>query len=360
MDIRKLLPGEILGATRLNRAGRLTDATASLRRLLAAQLPIDGVTIGSLLPDSLLPDSLRTVSPLELKSTPEPAPSSAGARFLALTFGNKAGSRPYKLYVPASYVGQPVPLIVMLHGCTQSPDDFAAGTRMNAAADAHTFLVAYPGQTSHANMQKCWNWFNAGDQQRDGGEPSLIAGITRQVMRDYAVDPARVYVAGLSAGGAAAAIMGDAYPDLFAAIGVHSGLACGAAHDVQSAFAVMQRGSGGIAPRDGRRVMPAIVFHGERDTTVHPRNGDAVVAQADRDSVLAVRVEAGQVPGGHAYSKTRYVNANGKTVIEKWLVHGAGHAWFGGCPTGSYTDPKGPDATGEMLRFFLEQRHPAA
>src|SRR3984885_13387868 len=267
MDIRKLLPGEMLGATRLNRTGRLTDAAASLRRLLAAQRPIDGAAIGS-----VLADSLRSLSPSGLTSAAERASSSPGARFLSLTFGNEAGSRPYKLYVPASYVGQPVPLVVMLHGCTQSPDDFAAGTRMNTAAEAHTFLVAYPGQTSHANMQKCWNWFNAGDQQRGGGEPSLIAGITRQVMRDYAIDPARVYVAGLSAGGAAAAIMGDAYPDLFAAIGVHSGLACGAANDVQSAFAVMQRGADGHTRSDRKRIVPAIVFHGERDTTVHPRN----------------------------------------------------------------------------------------
>jgi poly(hydroxyalkanoate) depolymerase family esterase len=255
----------------------------------------------------------------------------------------------------------------MLHGCTQSPDDFAAGTRMNAVAEGHICLVAYPGQTSSANRQKCWNWFSEGDQQRDGGEPSLIAGITREVMRDYAIDPRRVYVAGLSAGGAAAAVLGQAYPDLYAAIGVHSGLACGAARDLPSAFAAMQRGNGGSAYRAAgisrsgpQRVVPAIVFHGDRDTTVNPRNGDAVVAQAARGAALRTHAEEGRVPGGYAYSRALHADANGQTVIEQWVIHGAGHAWFGGSPAGSYTDPRGPDATGEMLRFFLEHPHPAA
>jgi len=206
-----------------------------------------------------------------------PADLPNGAEFLVRTFSNQAGSRPYKLYVPSGYHDQSAPLIVMLHGCTQFPDDFAAGTRMNAAAEEHTCLVAYPGQTSSANTHKCWNWFSAADQQRDAGEPSLIAGITREIMHDYAIDPRRVYIAGLSAGGAAAAIMGDVYPDLYAAIGVHSGLACGAARDLPSAFAAMQ-GHGGPAPRNGhtapggstRRVVPAIVFHGDKDTTVNP------------------------------------------------------------------------------------------
>jgi poly(hydroxyalkanoate) depolymerase family esterase len=284
---------------------------------------------------------------------PRPAAAPDPGQFLARTFTSHSGSRPYKLYIPTGYRGQPVPLVVMLHGCTQSPDDFAAGTRMNAAAEARTCLVVYPGQTRAANAQKCWNWFNQADQQRDGGEASLIAGITRAVMRDYAVDPDRVYVAGLSAGGAAASIMGDAYPDLFAAIGVHSGLACGAARDMPSAFTAMQRGADGRARSDRKRVVPAIVFHGERDSTVHPRNGDAIISQSIDGVPLRIRVETGKVPGGHAYTRTSHLKQDGSVVVEQWVVRDAGHAWFGGSPAGSYTDPRGPDATSEMMRFFL-------
>ncbi len=398
------LPAELLEATHLTKAGQLTEATAVLQRMLGAGMPVnsaalkarhgppanDGIgddlemaqpklaprgsrTFGDSAEDSAnalrgiidqaghrsfrLPAGLGRISP-----TPIPADLPNGAKFLACTFSNLAGSRPYKLYVPSGYHGQSVPLIVMLHGCTQSPDDFAAGTRMNAAAEEHTCLVAYPGQTSAANMQKCWNWFSAADQQRDAGEPSLIAGITREVMRDYAIDPRRVYIAGLSAGGAAAAIMGDAYPDLYAAIGVHSGLACGAARDMPSAFAAMQ--GNGTAPRPARRgpagskprVVPAIVFHGDKDTTVNPKNADSVVAQSGQGTSLRRRVDKGQVAGGLAYSRILHTGASGETLAEQWVIHGAGHAWSGGSPAGSYTLPRGPDATGEMVRFFLE--HP--
>ena len=278
------------------------------------------------------------------------------AQFLSGVFKNDAGSRPYRLYVPAAYRREsPAPLIVLLHGCTQSPEDFAAGTRMNEAAEKAGCLVLYPGQTSSANQQKCWNWFSPADQARDAGEPSLIAGMTRLVMADYAVDARRVFVAGLSAGGAQAAIMGEAYPDLYAAIGVHSGLACGAARDVSSAFMAMQRGSSFHMPAGKHPVVPAIIFHGDRDTTVNPRNADAVVAQTTRDERLATRKESGQVPGGRAWDRISHVDQAGRVLVEQWIVHGAGHAWSGGSALGTYTDPQGPDATGEMLRFFLAQ-----
>jgi len=250
----------------------------------------------------------------------------------------------------------------MLHGCSQSPDDFAAGTRMNMAAEDQTCLVAYPGQTSSANGQKCWNWFKSTEQRRDAGEPALIAGMTRQIMQEYAVDPRRIYVAGLSAGGAAAAVLGQAYPDLFAAIGVHSGLACGAARDMQSGFIAMQQGSSGMMTEaqagSQPRPVPMIVFHGDRDNTVNPRNGDAVIAQAAAGLTLTTHIRRGQVPGGYAYSLHVQTTMGGQTMSEQWIVHGAGHAWSGGSPAGSFTDPKGPDATREILRFFLE--HPWA
>jgi poly(hydroxyalkanoate) depolymerase family esterase len=402
MNMQNTLARDLLQATELTKAGRLNEATAALQRMLLGEVTagrknakpqrdpptIEGVVeaVGtakttltadawpmagcgfSQLPYGIpvLLDQLGRPGPGDgLSPAQAPIAMPDDARFLAVLFSNGKGTRPYKLYVPSGYHGQPVPLIVMLHGCTQSADDFAAGTRMNEMGEEHICLIAYPEQARSANMQKCWNWFSEGDQQRDGGEPSLIAGITRNVMCDYAIDPRRVYVAGLSAGGAAAAVMGNTYPDLYAAIGVHSGLPCGAARDMPSAFTAMQRGpaqraSGASRLGAQRRVVPAIVFHGDRDTTVNPCNSDAVVAQSAQAAKLNTRAADGQVPGGHAYRRTLRVDANGQTVIEQWVIHGAGHAWSGGSVTGSYTDPRGPDASAEMLRFFLEHPHPAA
>jgi poly(hydroxyalkanoate) depolymerase family esterase len=386
-DMFDNLPNILRKASRLPVTGRLMEATAAIQRMLGGntEMPPTVSLQGGHEPPIIdgLAERMETVKtkvasrpPKELRNVVgkvslrdlvrgKAGGSSVsivvpdGAQFLAATFTNDAGSRPYKLYVPSGYrAGQLVPLIVMLHGCTQSPDDFAAGTRMNEVAEERNALVVYPGQTGAANMQKCWNWFSKSDQGRGTGEPSLIAGITRKVMADYTVDPKRVYVAGLSAGGATAAIMGEAYPELYAAIGVHSGLARGAARDMPSAFAAMRQGATGKIDDSGprNRVIPAIVFHGDQDTTVNLRNGDFVVAQAMGISQLEKCVEEGKVPGGHAYTRTVHT-ASGRPVIEQWVIRGASHAWAGGSPLGSYTDPRGPDATNEMMRFFQEHPH---
>ncbi len=379
------LPTGLGGAAKLVGAGHLMEATAAIQRArggladksAAADLPrgkqpptIDGVAERAGTPSAKAAFRMRERSPtflgkvnlrdlVRVKPRTPSAPVSVpdGAKFLADTFTNDAGTRPYKLYVPSGYrAGQEVPLVVMLHGCTQSPDDFAAGTRMNEIAEERNLLVVYPGQTGSANMQKCWNWFNEGDQRRGEGEPSLIAGITRKVMAEYSVDPKRVFVAGLSAGGAAAAIMGNTYPDVYAAIGVHSGLPCGAARDMPSAFSAMRQGAVGPGSSSQRRTLvPAIVFHGDRDTTVNLRNGDAVAEQSAGGNLVGTRVEEGRVPGGHSYTRTIRADAAGRAVVEQWVIHGAPHAWAGGSSAGSYTDPRGPDATREMVRFFLER-----
>ncbi|MGI3779087.1 MAG: extracellular catalytic domain type 1 short-chain-length polyhydroxyalkanoate depolymerase [Janthinobacterium lividum] len=396
-------------ATRLTRSGRLMEASRVLRGLAPEAAPVraagragDGVVLeGVAEAVSGAGAAARTAGAAQTRagrSAGEVPPAEGGqGRFLARSFtlapdpagaGEKGGSsgqfgaaggglaaglrgaglggmqfggtgrsggatRPYRLYVPGSYDGRPAPLVVMLHGCTQSAADFAAGTRMNEAAEARGCLVVWPEQVAAANASRCWRWFEASEQGR-GGEPALVAGITREVMAEYAVDPARVYVAGLSAGGAAAAVLGAAYPELYAAIGVHSGLACGAARDTVSAMAAMRQPKAG---RAAGRVVPAIVFHGDSDSTVHPGNADAVIAQAGGEGGGWTRqVERGQVPGGRAFERACHAGPGGAVVLEQWTVHGAGHAWSGGSAAGSYTDPKGPDASAEMLRFFLE--HP--
>ena len=283
-------------------------------------------------------------------------PEGRAGAFIAGSYTHSHGTRPYKLYIPTGYAaGKALPLVVMLHGCTQNPDDFAAGTRMNRIAEERQCFVLYPAQTQSANQSRCWNWFKRAHQRRDKGEPAIIAGMTREVLRRYGVDARKVYVAGLSAGGAMAAVMGAAYPDLYAAVGVHSGLPVGSAHDLPSAFAAMRGTPPASASGSAGRIVPAIVFHGDRDATVHPSNGQQVASQCvDRDDKsIDVVVQRGQVPGGHAYTCSVHKDAAGRILLEHWEVHGAGHAWFGGSSRGSYTDPKGPDAAREMLRFFL-------
>lgn len=288
----------------------------------------------------------------------------APGEFLQGSFSTAAGTRRYKLYVPSATASGPRPLIVMLHGCAQDPDDFAAGTEMNALAEERGCLVLYPEQARDANASLCWNWFEAAHQERDGAEPSLIAGMTREVIESQQADRARVYVAGLSAGGAMAAIMAAAYPDLYAAVGVHSGLPVGRARDLITGLAAMKKkapaGAGRAAGRLRQRV-PVIVFHGDRDDIVHSGNGDAVLEQflhpapgAPVEPLRRLQEHCGDA-GGRGYTKTAMLDRTGRSVAEYWELHGAGHAWSGGSPAGSYTDPGGPNASAEMLRFFLSQ-----
>ena len=287
-------------------------------------------------------------------------------RFITEAFANFAGMRNYRLYIPGAYNGQPLPLVVMLHGCKQGPDDFAVGTRMNFVAEEYGCFVAYPGQSKSANGLGCWNWFNPRHQHRGRGEPSLIAGITRAVIDQYNIDKSRVYVAGLSAGGAATAVLAATYPDLYAAAGIHSGLARGAARNVPSAFTAMRSGRGTASeipllttgPDGARRFVPAIIFHGDEDDTVHPGNADHVLKQLLPGGGRPLRHTAkrGRAASGHRYSQDRYLDQRGEAVLESWTIHGSGHAWSGGHTAGSFTDPKGPDASREMLRFFLSHR----
>jgi poly(hydroxyalkanoate) depolymerase family esterase len=284
----------------------------------------------------------------------------AAESFIAGSYSNRHGTREYKVFIPSRYHGQPLPLIVMLHGCTQNPDDFAAGTRMNALAEQHDCFVVYPAQPSSANQSRCWNWFEAQHQQRDQGEPSIIAGITREVMETYHIDERRVFIAGMSAGGAMAVIMAATYPELYAAAGVHSGMPYKAAQNLFAALTAMRGGAAKSAAVDTARSIPVIVFHGDEDATVHPRNGEQIVSQrlAAASPTVADSSNTIAAPDSRAYARVIHRDADGTVVAEHWVLKGAGHAWSGGSATGSFTDPRGPDASSEMLRFFL--RKPSA
>jgi poly(hydroxyalkanoate) depolymerase family esterase len=282
-----------------------------------------------------------------------PPPIADGAQFIGRSFACAAGARSYKLYIPASLPTGPNGLIVMLHGCKQNPDDFASGTAMNTVAETHGLIVAYPRQNSTANASSCWNWFSPPDQMRDRGEPAIIAGITRDLISEFGIADNRTFVAGLSAGGAMAAIMGQTYPDLYAGVGIHSGLAYGSATDVMSAFATMR----GDAPRNAqapRARVRTIVFHGSADGLVHLSNAERVVAQAAPEHRLQKSASQRMQVNGRSCTRTEIASADGSPVVEYWLIEGAGHTWSGGHPSGTYTDVSGPNASTEMVRFFLD------
>ena len=269
------------------------------------------------------------------------------------------GSLDCKLYQPAQRVSSArAPLIVMLHGCSQSVESFALGTRMNQEADLHDCLVLYPSQPRRNNPAKCWNWYRTSNQRRDSGETGLIAEATRQVIREFNVDPKRVYVAGLSAGGAMAATLIDLYPELYAASGIHSGLPAHAANNVTSAMRAMESGASlTLLPASPpvTSLRPVIVFQGDADTTVHPSNADALLKAYQGSGTSSTETET--VIGGRAVKRTD-VKLKSKPIAELWLIKGAGHAWSGGDASGSYADQEGPSASAEMVRFFFA--HPMA
>ena len=352
-------------ANRLTQSGDLLAATEAIQRALGggAALPAraapmsttDHATDHAMIDDAI--DGTELVSAAVDDRTK--APLGVG-RTVSGRYADAHSSRDYRLYMPPQEGSVPLPLVMMLHGCTQTADDFAAGTGMSQAARERGFFVLYPEQSVQANSQRCWNWFKHSHQQRERGEPALLAAMLRSVMAEHAIDPARVYVAGLSAGGAMAAILADTHPELFAAVGVHSGLAAGSARDLQGALSAMRQGgagSAGAGAADGRGV-PTIVFHGDADATVHPSNGEHVIAAA---GALAGASSSERVQRrGRRTSTQRVLRAHdGRVLAEHWLVHGSAHAWSGGTREGSYTDPAGPDATAEMLRFFFEhgRRH---
>ena len=348
-------------ALRLTRSGNLSDATAAIQQALAAKRakPDESRQRHS------LGESVKTLRSVRHRA-PEgrnggAAKSSVspnvfdGVRFQVRQFSCHAGKRDYKLYVPAHQPQGRRPLLVMLHGCTQNADDFAAGTRMNELAENFGMLVAYPVQTKRANPSACWNWFNPGDQQRDAGEPAIIAGITEEVLTEHKIDPTRIFVAGLSAGGAMAMVMGAVHPELYSGIGVHSGLPYQCANDVMSAFGAMRGDPSKARPQPRLRT---IIFHGDADKTVHPTNADMIADAGQNLGKKSAANGKSSILGGRSYTRTVRCGEDGAAAVEQWIIKGAGHAWAGGSVNGSYTDPQrtrrfGRDAAVLSIRWAV-------
>lgn len=341
-------------ATRLTRAGDLAAATALLQRALGAHAPAPAPPEAM---DVVIDVECREVFETEPSSAPPP-PAAPRARAAAAALhtgrcGSGPSARAYRLFTPPqAAAGTPLPLVVMLHGCTQDADDFARGTGMNDLACEQGFHVLYPEQSRQANPQGCWNWFKPSQQQRGRGEVATLAAMIREATDLRAIDASRIYVAGLSAGGAMATAFAAAYPDRIAAVGVHSGLAAGAARDLPSALGAMKGQAG--APAQVVRT-PTIVFHGDADTTVHASNGDAIFANVLPD-VGSVQREQVVAPDGRQATRQRRVAPDGRVLAEQWVLHGAGHAWSGGRAEGSHTAPGGVSASAEMVRFFAAHR----
>ena len=348
-------------ADELVRAGNPMGATEAIQSALGAGglggmnktmnpaiNPLNRATIGKGLRETLT--GLRTgmsKSAISVGDVAEPT-LPQGARFYSGTFACAAGSRDYRVYIPDLKGAAPAGLIMMLHGCTQSPVDFAKGTAMNQLADTHGLIVVYPAQSRGANMQSCWNWFAPADQMRDAGEPAILAGLAQQMQREHTIPTGRTFVAGLSAGAAMAVILGQTYSDVFDAVGAHSGLPYKAAHDMPSAFAAMGEG---VSGSNTGQTIPTIVFHGDADHTVNATNGQTI---ADAATPSGTELLDDGTTNGRKFTRRTTLSPAGNAVMEHWSITGLGHAWSGGKSAGSYTDPTGPDASTEMVRFFLD------
>ena len=406
------LTRNLLKATGLTRIGRLMDATRLIQRALLGNTPAarpQRKPVFNATGDSradrtanskagssskgtakavldtqadtiILPWPGSAVQPAAPGKINEPAaPGSVGRQqphpdFSEQKFAFAGLTYPYRLFVPkltdagAQAAGRErMPLVVLLHGCKQDALDFSKGTAMNTLAGTEQCLVLYPEQISRANAQMCWNWFEPGHQQEGTGEPGMIAALTRQVLAtDFngrRADPARVYIAGLSAGGAMAAVVAGLHPELFTALGVHSGLPAGAATNILTAFRAMRSGGQG----QGASALPTIVFHGDSDTTVHPSNGENIAGDAlaalNKARPALTKTQTSSYPKGDRadrndkpLERTRYVNEADKSFVEYWSINNGPHAWSGGSKEGSYTDPDGPSASKAMLAFFLQHK----
>tara|TARA_R110002049_G_scaffold81927_1_gene208354 strand:- start:485 stop:1549 length:1065 start_codon:yes stop_codon:yes gene_type:complete len=347
-------------ATELTRQGDLTAAMQTIQKALALDAidkpgthdaPID--TTGDTEPPYTIDQKLHEKPGQDAESYITAKDTESA--IIRKTFGTGVQERPYRLFIPARPEAEPIPLIVMLHGCTQSTDDFANGTMMDEIAQKHGLAVLYPGQSRRTSSNLCWNWFKHNHQGRGHGEPALLAKLTSDICLQHGFDESRVFVAGLSAGGAMAAILGKAYPDIFSGVAIHSGLASGVAHDLPSALQAMNNGAPSVSTRSSDPMPRTIVFHGDSDRIVNPVNGDQIARQCtDAMRSMPIReTESGQT-NGRQWTVTRARNSMREIAMEHWVITGLGHAWSGGNSAGSYSDEKGPCASELIVKFFLE------